>query len=93
MKVKCGWCPVILDPGPPDAPPDALVSHGMCPECFKKMQASMGKYKGVADDHEGVQGGQGRSGEEVANHIDAVVVALAVLTGTGIIIAFIQAIL
>lgn len=45
-----------------------------------------------ADDYQGIRGGQGRTGKEVADRTDATLVTLAVLTGIGILIAFFKAI-
>jgi hypothetical protein len=33
IKVVCAWCDKVIK----DAPEGAVVSHGICPECFRKV--------------------------------------------------------
>lgn len=78
-KVICGWCEVVMSDGFEPA------THGICDDCKRKWDESKGDYCGI-------RGGQGRTGEEVAKRTSAALVALAVLAGIGIILAFVQAI-
>jgi hypothetical protein len=32
LRVVCAWCQVLMKDGPPEP-----VSHGICPECEKKL--------------------------------------------------------
>ena len=38
MKKLCSYCQEVIEPGAPDAPPDAPVSHGICSKCLKRLQ-------------------------------------------------------
>lgn len=33
LREICGWCKAVIVDGPPNAP----VTHGICPKCVKKV--------------------------------------------------------
>lgn len=39
MKILCAWCDKTIDEKNSDSPSDDIISHGICPECAKKLLA------------------------------------------------------
>jgi hypothetical protein len=40
MKIVCAWCNIIIQEGP-----EYPMSHGICPECGKKILMGIGVYR------------------------------------------------